>query len=95
MPADFLELLNSTAQWREVPVHGVGGYNGPWVENVWVNNPSLLEELPGRGMFWYGMDQRRTTVALGSHPQHRHKRPAILTASWFTPNTGQPVKPTS
>ena len=94
VPADFLELLNSTAQWRGTPQHGVGAYTGPWIENVWVNDPSVLEEVPeGAWMFCYGMNLHAWLRDHASPQPHRDWQLAISILH-HPSEPDQPLEPT-
>ena len=33
----YKNILSMTAPYREYPVHSFGGYNGPWIEDVWID----------------------------------------------------------
>jgi len=32
----YEELINRTARFRQAPVHEYAGYEGPWIENIWI-----------------------------------------------------------
>lgn len=34
----YHELLKATSMHRQVPVHSAAGYNGPWIENMWIEH---------------------------------------------------------
>ena len=36
--AHYKELLERTAQFRQAPVHAYAGYEGPWIENIFISH---------------------------------------------------------